>query len=487
MIKKDEKKISSSFEENIAYMDQVLPVKESFDIIKREMEIGGRKSFFYFIDGFVKDEAMLKLMDSFLSVTEEDMPEDAQAFSVKEVPYVEVEVLTDFDQVMRNVLSGTSCLFIEGYEGCLCIDCRTYPARSVDEPDKDKSLRGSRDGFVETIVFNTALMRRRIRDPHLVMEMTEAGQASRTDIAVCYMSDRVDRELLKNLKNRIESLQVGDLRMNQQSLAEALFKRKWFNPFPKFKYTERPDTAAACLLEGKVALVTGAGRGIGAAIAETLAREGAFVVVNYRGSGQAAQELAEKIGGVAMQCDVADFEACENMIKTMIETYGHLDILVNNAGITRDGLLMKMSEADFEAVLSTNLKGTFHTIRHASRYFLKQRYGRIVNISSVSGVMGNAGQANYSASKAGVIGLTKSVARELASRGITCNAVAPGFIETDMTDAMTESAKEAVQKQIPLGRCGNTKDVAELVTFLASDKAAYITGQVISVDGGMCM
>ena len=232
------------------------------------------------------------------------------------------------------------------------------------------------------------------------------------------------------------------------------------------------------MLEGKVALVTGAGRGIGATIAETLAREGAFVVVNYRGSGQAAQELAEKIGGVAMQCDVADFEACENMIKTIIETYGHLDILVNNAGITRDGLLMKMSEADFEAVLSTNLKGTFHTIRHASRYFLKQRYGRIVNISSVSGVMGNAGQANYSASKAGVIGLTKSVARELASRGITCNAVAPGFIE---------SAKEAVQKQIPLGRCGNTKDVAELVTFLASDKAAYITGQVISVDGGMCM
>ena len=255
MIKKDEKKISSSFEENIAYMDQVLPVKESFDIIKREMEIGGGKRFFYFIDGFVKDEAMLKLMDSFLSVTEEDMPEDAQAFSVKEVPYVEVEVLTDFDQVMRNVLSGTSCLFIEGYEGCLCIDCRTYPARSVDEPDKDKSLRGSRDGFVETIVFNTALMRRRIRDPHLVMEMTEAGQASRTDIAVCYMSDRVDRELLKNLKNRIESLQVGDLRMNQQSLAEALFKRKWFNPFPKFKYTERPDTAAACLLEGKVVVL----------------------------------------------------------------------------------------------------------------------------------------------------------------------------------------------------------------------------------------
>ena len=239
------------------------------------------------------------------------------------------------------------------------------------------------------------------------------------------------------------------------------------------------------MLEGKVALVTGAGRGIGATIAETLAREGAFVVVNYRGSGQAAQELAEKIGGVAMQCDVADFEACENMIKTMIETYGHLDILVNNAGITRDGLLMKMSEADFEAVLSTNLKGTFHTIRHASRYFLKQRYGRIVNISSVSGVMGNAGQANYSASKAGVIGLTKSVARELASRGITCNAVAPGFIETDMTEVLSDKVKEASVSQIPLGHFGKPEDVANLAAFLASEAAAYITGQVIHCDGGM--
>ena len=239
------------------------------------------------------------------------------------------------------------------------------------------------------------------------------------------------------------------------------------------------------MLEGKVALVTGAGRGIGAAIAETLAREGAFVVVNYRGSGQAAQELAEKIGGVAMQCDVADFEACENMIKTMIETYGHLDILVNNAGITRDGLLMKMSEADFEAVLSTNLKGTFHTIRHASRYFLKQRYGRIVNISSVSGVMGNAGQANYSASKAGVIGLTKSVARELASRGITCNAVAPGFIETDMTEVLSDKVKEASVSQITLGHFGKPEDVANLAVFLASEAAAYITGQVIHCDGGM--
>ena len=255
MVEKNSKKLSSSFEENIRYMNEILPVKESFDIIRRDIIIGGKASVFYYIDGFIKDEVMLKIMDSFLSVPEEDMPEDAETFIQKQVPYVEVDIAEDFDDVIRNVLSGPACLFIDGYKECILLDCRTYPARSVDEPDKDKSLRGSRDGFVETIVFNTALMRRRIRDPHLIMEMTEAGQASRTDIAVCYMSDRVDRELLDNLKKRIESLQLGDLRMNQQSLAEALFKRKWFNPFPKFKYTERPDTAAACLLEGKVILL----------------------------------------------------------------------------------------------------------------------------------------------------------------------------------------------------------------------------------------
>ena len=255
MVKKDTKKISPSFEENIAYMNEVLPVKESFDVIRREIEIGGKEAVFFFIDGFMKDEAMLKIMDSFLSVSAQDMPEDADDFVQRHVPYVEVDILEDFDEVIRNVLAGTTCLFIDGYKECICIDCRTYPARSVDEPDKDRSLRGSRDGFVETIVFNTALMRRRIRDTHLIMEMVEAGQASRTDIAICYMSDRVDGELLDNLKKRIESLQLGDLRMNQQSLAEALFKRKWFNPFPKFKYTERPDTAAACLLEGKVVIL----------------------------------------------------------------------------------------------------------------------------------------------------------------------------------------------------------------------------------------
>lgn len=255
MVEKNSRKLSVSFEDNIRYMNEILPVTESFDIIRRDIIIGEKASVFYYIDGFIKDEVMLKIMDSFLSVTAEDMPEDAEGFTQEQVPYVEVDVTDEFDEVIRNVLSGPACLFIDGYKECIILDCRTYPARSVDEPDKDKSLRGSRDGFVETIVFNTALMRRRIRDPHLVMEMTEAGQASRTDIAICYMSDRVDKELLNNLKKRIESLQLDDLRMNQQSLAEALFKRKWFNPFPKFKYTERPDTAAACLLEGKVVLL----------------------------------------------------------------------------------------------------------------------------------------------------------------------------------------------------------------------------------------
>ena len=255
MVKKDTKRLSGCFEDDIRYMNETLPVAESFDVIRRDMVIGGKASVFYYIDGFVKDEAMLKIMDSFLSVTEEDMPEDAEGFARGHVPYVEVDLAEDFDQVIRSVLSGAAGLFIDGYQESIIIDCRTYPARSVDEPDKDKSLRGSRDGFVETIVFNTALMRRRIRDPHLIMEMTEAGQSSRTDIAICYMSDRVDRTLLDNLKQRIESLTLDDLRMNQQSLAEALFKRKWFNPFPKFKYTERPDTAAACLLEGKVIIL----------------------------------------------------------------------------------------------------------------------------------------------------------------------------------------------------------------------------------------
>lgn len=247
--------ISKELRQNVMYLSQVLPVEQSFDIIQRNMVIGGRQSAFYFIDGFTKDETMMKIMTSFFAVKEEDMPEDATGFSRQCVPYVEVDILGDFNDILKNLLSGVTCLFIDGYEACIAIDCRTYPARSVEEPDKDKSLRGSRDGFVETIVFNTALMRRRIRDPHLIMEMVEIGKSSRTDVAVCYMSDRVDKDMLKTIQEKIKEVSVNDLRMNQQSLAEALYKRNWYNPFPKFKFTERPDTAAACLLEGKVIIL----------------------------------------------------------------------------------------------------------------------------------------------------------------------------------------------------------------------------------------
>lgn len=246
------------------------------------------------------------------------------------------------------------------------------------------------------------------------------------------------------------------------------------------------------MLTGKNALVTGASRGIGKAIALELAAKGAFVIVNYNGSKEAAEQTVAEIkaaGGdaVAYQCSVSDYEACGAMITALIKEYTHIDILVNNAGITRDGLLMKMSEEDFDAVINTNLKGCFNTIRHMSRYFLKQRAGKIINISSVSGILGNAGQANYSASKAGVIGLTKAVARELASRGINVNAVAPGFVETDMTDTLSDSVKENLKSQIPLGKIGHPQDIAKAVAFLASPDANYITGQVLSVDGGMAI
>lgn len=246
------------------------------------------------------------------------------------------------------------------------------------------------------------------------------------------------------------------------------------------------------MLTGKVALVTGAGRGIGREIALTLAGYGADVIVNYNGSKEKAQEVVHEIESMgrkaaAAQCSVADFDACGNMITDMLAMFGHIDILVNNAGITKDNLMIKMTDEDFDAVIATNLKGTFNIMKHMYRPFLKQKAGRIINMTSVSGILGNAGQANYAASKAGVIGLTKSAARELASRSITVNAVAPGYIDTDMTQAMTDTAKEATLKQIPLGRVGTPKDIAEAVAFLASDRASYITGQVISVDGGMAI
>lgn len=243
-------------------------------------------------------------------------------------------------------------------------------------------------------------------------------------------------------------------------------------------------------LSGKVALVTGASRGIGRAIALKLADRGAVVLVNYNGSRERALEVAEEIaekGGMAeaVGCDVSDFAACGSMIEELIKKYGHIDILVNNAGITRDSLILRMKEEEFDQVVNTNLKGAFNTIRHLSRHLLKQKSGKIINISSVSGVLGNAGQANYSASKAGVIGLTKSVARELASRGICVNAVAPGFVATEMTERMPEKTREAAVSMVPMGRMGKPEDIAELVTFLAGSGADYITGQVLCVDGGM--
>lgn len=246
------------------------------------------------------------------------------------------------------------------------------------------------------------------------------------------------------------------------------------------------------MLTGKVALVTGAGRGIGREIALTLAKNGATVIVNYNGSKESAEAVAAEIvqnGGSAeaMQCNVSDFAMSEAFVKEVLAKYKRVDILVNNAGVTRDNLIMRMTEDDYDVVLDTNLKGAFNMIRHLSRSFIKQRSGKIINISSVSGVLGNAGQANYAASKAGLIGLTKSVAREVASRGINVNAVAPGFIDTDMTKNMTEDAKKTLSSMIPMGKMGSAKNVADLVLFLAGEHSDYITGQVICVDGGMCI
>lgn len=245
--------------------------------------------------------------------------------------------------------------------------------------------------------------------------------------------------------------------------------------------------------ERRVALVTGAAQGIGAAVARRLAQDGCIVVINYHSQSSAdkaielANSLTEEYGAAcsAVQCDVADFDAVKEMVSEIKDTYGRIDILVNNAGITRDGLLMRMKEDQFESVIDTNLGGAFNCMRHVVSLMTKQRFGRIINISSIVGVHGNAGQVNYSASKAGIIGMTKSAAKELGSRNITVNAIAPGFIETAMTAALDEKANAALADRIALGRLGQAEDVANAVSFLASDGASYITAQVLGVDGGM--
>lgn len=242
----------------------------------------------------------------------------------------------------------------------------------------------------------------------------------------------------------------------------------------------------------KIAVVTGGSRGIGAAIAKKLASRGMTVIINYCGSEDralAVKSAIEAAGGQAeaWRCDVSDCGQCEAFVKAVMEKYGRIDVLVNNAGITRDDLMMRMSDEEFSRVIDTNLKGTFYMMRFASRHMLKAKKGRIINMASVVGLMGNAGQVNYAASKAGVIGATKSAAKELASRGITVNAIAPGFIDTEMTGALSEKVQEQILTQIPLGSFGKPEDIANCAAFLASDEAAYITGQVIQVDGGMCM
>lgn len=247
--------LKENFEESVAYFNQTLRVDENFDVLYHVFEMGGKKACIYFIDGMAKDETIQKLLQYFFGLKADDMPEQVHGVLKKFMPYAEVDLMESPDEVVRNILSGIPCLVLEGYEKVISIDARTYPARGVEEPEKDKVMRGSRDGFVETLVFNTALIRRRIRDPRLTMYITEAGRVSHTDIVLCYMEDRVEKKFLEEVKRRISKISVESLTMNQQSLAECLYHGKWYNPFPKFKFSERPDTAAAAILEGDIIIL----------------------------------------------------------------------------------------------------------------------------------------------------------------------------------------------------------------------------------------
>lgn len=246
---------SSKLSNNMDHLKDKLNIGTNFDVVYRVMHVGGKDACLYFVDGFTKDEVWLRILQALAALKPEDLPADAHDFSKKYLPYGEIGLVKNDDEMTTQLLSGISCLFIDGYDTCFTVDCRTYPARGVSEPEKDKVMRGSRDGFVETLVFNTALIRRRIRDPKLTMEIMSAGESSHTDIAICYMGSRVDQKLLDLIKDRIKNLHVDALTMNQESLAECLYARKWYNPFPKFKFSERPDTAAASILEGNVVIL----------------------------------------------------------------------------------------------------------------------------------------------------------------------------------------------------------------------------------------
>ena len=250
-----EEKMATGLESNMTWLNKKLKADQNFDVVYRVIHVGGKNACIYFIDGFCKDELMQKLLQQFMGITAEDMPKDAHEMAKSFVPYVEVDLKDSWEEILYSLMSGVFALFVDGFDKCILIDSRTYPSRGVEEPEKDKVLRGSKDGFVETIVFNTALIRRRIRSTELVMEMMHAGKSSKTDIVLCYMDNRVDHAFLEKIRDRIKHILVDALTMNQESLAECLYDRKWYNPFPKFKFTERPDTASAQVLEGNIIIL----------------------------------------------------------------------------------------------------------------------------------------------------------------------------------------------------------------------------------------